>query len=253
MKITRRILQEIVKEEVQNVLLTEGKIDLPGGKFTGLSGYKFHTDPDTWDIDYGARLEDLEDEVRLSYWMPEGNNNKKIKNRSVGTLFDREILAADKRNFLDKMKDNKLARKFTQEERGKDPEDRTNTSMRALYRNYRTSERDIAEHYGKVWAELMMRQAFENTAFFDGALKQVVTFDDVVKYLEDTFRDAQATNTNRYEGISIKIPYVNWGEIAKGLEYDTEVRKIFDKEIAQRKERLEQQEKRQEKDEEEEQ
>ena len=75
--------------------------------------------------------------------------------------------------------------------------------------------------------------------------------DDMVKYLEDTFRDAQATNRNRYVGV--EIPYVNWGEIAKGLEYDTEVRKIFDKEIAQRKERLEQQKKTQEKDEEEEQ
>ena len=257
MKITRRILQEIIKEEVQNVLLTEGKIDLPGGKFTGLSGYKFHTDPDTWDIDYGARLEDLEDEVRLFDWMPAGYNNKKIKNRSRGNLFDREILAADKRNFLDKMKDNKLARKFTQEERGLDPEDVTNTSMRALYRNYRTSERDIAEHYGKVWTELVMRHAFKNTAFFDGALKQVVTFDDVVEYLEDSLRDAQAKNRNRFEDIEnaafLKIPYVNWGEIAKGLKYDTEVRKIFDKEIAQRKERLEQQKKTQEKDEEEEQ
>ena len=253
MKITRRILQEIIKEEVQNVLLTEGKIDLPGGKFTGLSGYKFHTDPDTWDIDYGQRLEDLEQEVRLFDWMPAGYNNKKIKNRSRGNLFDREILAADKRNFLDKMKDNKLARKFTQEEREKDPEDHTNTSMRALYRNFRTSESDIAEHYGKLWTELVMRHAFKNTAFFDGALKQVVTFDEMVEYLEDSLSDAQATNTNRFEGISIKIPYVNWGEIAKGLEYDTEVRKIFDKEIAQRKERLEQQKKTQEKDEEEEQ
>ena len=251
MKITRRILQEIIKEEVQNVLLTEGKIDLPGGKFTGLSGYKFHTDPDTWDIDYGARLEDLEQEVRLFDWMPAGYNNKKIKNRSRGNLFDREILAADKRNFLDKMKDNKLARKFTQEEREKDPEDVTNTSMKALYRNYRTSERDIAEHYGKLWAELVMRHAFKNTPFFDGALKQVVTFDEMVEYLEDRLSDAQATNRNRY--IEIDIPYVDWGVIEKGLKYDAEARKIFDKEIAQRKERLEQQKKTQEKDEEEEQ
>ena len=251
MKITRRILQEIIKEEVQNVLLTEGKIDLPGGKFTGLSGYKFHTDPDTWDIDYGARLEDLEQEVRLFDWMPRGYNNKKIKNRSMGTLFDREILAADKRNFLDKMKDNKIARKFAEEEREKDPEDHTNVVMKALYRNYRTSERDIAEHFGKLWTELVMRHAFKNTPFFDGALKQVVTFDEMVEYLEDSLSDAQAKNRNRVEDIEIKIPYVNWGEIAKGLKYDAEARKIFDKEIAQRKERLEQQKKTQEKDEEE--
>ena len=251
MKITRRILQEIVKEEVQNVLLTEGKIDLPGGKFTGLSGYKFHTDPDTWDIDYGARLEDLEQEVRLFDWMPAGYNYKKIKNRSRGNLFDREILAADKRNFLDKMKDNKSIRKAARADLEKDPEDRGPVTMPALYRNGRTSERDIANHFGKLWAELVMRQAFENTPFFDGALKQVVTFDDMVKYLEDTFRDAQATNRNRYVGI--EIPYVNWGAIAKGLEYDAEVRKIFDEKIAQRKERLEQQKKTQEKDEEEEQ
>lgn len=251
MKVTRRILQEIIKEEVQNVLLTEGKIDLPGGKFTGLSGYKFHTDPDTWDIDYGARLEDLEDEVRLFDWMPMGYNNKKIKNRSMGNLFDREILAADKRNFLDKIKDNRSIRNAIRADREKDPEDRGPVTMPALYRNYRTSERDIAEHYGKLWTELVMRHAFKNTAFFDGALKQVVTFDEVVEYLEDSLSDAQATNRNRYEDISIKIPYVNWGEIAKGLKYDTEVRKIFDKELAQRKERLEQQKKTQEKDEEE--
>ena len=252
MKITRRILQEIIKEEVQNVLLTEGKIDLPGGKFTGLSGYKFHTDPDTWDIDYGVPLEDLEQEVRLFDWMPMGYNNKKIKNRSMGNLFDREILAADKRNFLDKIKDNRSIRNAIRADREKDPEDRGPVSMPALYRNYRTSERDIAEHYGKLWTELVMRHAFKNTAFFDGALKQVVTFDEMVEYLEDSLSDAQAKNRNRFE-VEIKIPYVNWGEIAKGLEYDTEVRKIFDKEIAQRKERLEQQKKTQEKDEEEEQ
>ena len=252
MKITRRILQEIVKEEVQNVLLTEGKIDLPGGKFTGLSGYKFHTDPDSWDIDYGGRLEDLEQEVRLFDWMPMGYNNKKIKNRSMGTLFDREILAADKRNFLDKMKDNKSIRKAAEEERKKDPEDVTNFSMKALYRNYRTSERDIAEHFGKLWAELVMRHAFKNTPFFDGALKQVVTFDEMVEYLEDSLSDAQAKNRLR-TSTEVQIPYVNWGAIEKGLKYDAEARKIFDKEIAQRKERLEQQKKTQEKDEEEEQ
>ena len=251
MKITRRILQEIIKEEVQNVLLTEGKIDLPGGKFTGLSGYKFHTDPDTWDIDYGARLEDLEDEVRLFDWMPMGYNNKKIKNRSMGNLFDREIVAADKRNFLDKMKDNKGIRNAIRADREKDPEDVTNSGLEVLYRNYRTSERDIAEHYGKLWTELVMRHAFKNTPFFDGALKQVVTFDEMVEYLEDRLSDAQATNRNRY--VEIDIPYVDWGAIEKGLKYDAEARKLFDKEIAQRKERLEQQKKTQEKDEEEEQ
>tara|TARA_B100000282_G_scaffold247722_1_gene191430 strand:+ start:282 stop:1043 length:762 start_codon:yes stop_codon:yes gene_type:complete len=253
MKITRRILQEIIKEEVQNVLLTEGKIDLPGGKFTGLSGYKFHTDPDTWDIDYGGRLEDIEQEVRLFDWVPIGRNNEKIKNRSMGNLFDREIVAADKRNFLDKMKDNKGIRNAARADLEKDPEDITKDSgLEVLFRNGRTSQRDIANHYGKLWAELVMRHAFENTAFFDGALKQVVTFDEMVEYLEDSLRGAQAKN-RRVSPDGIEIPYVNWSAIAKGLEYDTEVRKIFDKEIAQRKERLEQQKKTQEKDEEEEQ
>jgi len=170
----------------------------------------------------------------------------------MGNLFDREIVAADKRNFLDKMKDNKSIRKAAEEERKKDPEDVTNFSMKALYRNYRTSERDIAEHYGKLWTELVMRHAFENTPFFDGALKQVVTFDEMVEYLEDRLSDAQAKNRLR-TSTEVQIPYVDWGAIEKSLGIDAEARKIFDKEIAQRKERLEQQKKTQEKDEEEEQ
>ena len=106
MKITRRILQEIVKEEVQNVLLTEGGIRLglyDSGKFTGISGYKFHTNPETWKFDYSGNQDEIqfraEEEARVFEWTPDGKNDKAIKSGAKGNVFDREIDRATELTF----------------------------------------------------------------------------------------------------------------------------------------------------------
>ena len=244
MKITRRILQEIVKEEVQNVLLTEGKIKLglfDSGKFTGISGYKFHTNPDTWKFDYSKNQDEIkfraEEEARVFEWTPDGKNDKAIKSGAKGNVFDREIVAADDRNLFQKIKDGRLYRRMLDPSPSISVEVGYNTNPAAsIIRNERLTKRDIEKHFAKIFVELIMRAAMENTDFFDETGKQDVTYDDMVEYLITNFHDVQpkdggARNRNKY---GIRIPDIYWADVENNLKNNAETRKIFDKKVAEK-------------------
>ena len=186
MKITRRILQEIVKEEVQNVLLTEGGIKLglyDSGKFTGISGYKFHTNPDTWKFNYSGNQDEIqfraEEEARVFEWTPDGKNDKAIKSGAKGNVFDREIVAADDRNLFQKIKDGRLYRRLSDPSSSNKSGYSTNPAT-SIIRNERLTRRDIEKHFAKIFVELIMRAAMENTDFFDETGKQDITYDNAV-------------------------------------------------------------------------
>ena len=247
MKVTRHVLQEIIKEEVQNVLLTEGEIKLglfDSGKFTGISGYKFHTNPDTWKFDYSKNQDEIkfraEEEARVFEWTPDGKNDKAIKSGAKGNVFDREIVAADDRNLFQKAKDGRLYRRMLDpspsNSRGPNAVGYNTNPAASIIRNERLRVKDIEDHFAKIFVELIMRAAMENTDFFDETGKQDVTYDDMVEYLITNFNDVQpedggARTRNKY---GIRIPDILWANVEIGLQNNAETRKIFDKKVAER-------------------
>ena len=217
MKITRRILQEIVKEEVSGVLFEK---KLSDGSFVGLSGYKFHTNPNDWRV--VDSVEEAEERASLMNIPKDGKAHE-------NEVLSQEIVAADDRGFLKKFYDKIFRKPGRSQDKYYFRQDKNYFQLGAD-----VTPNEIGKHATKVFAELILRYILGspdgsegqgylyNTFFYE---KPVMSFEEFQKYVAKSLFGIQSkgSKSQQYyldaDGPITKpfIDIVQWDDVANQM------------------------------------
>ena len=217
MKVTRRILQEIVKEEVSGVLFEK---KLSDGNFVGLSGYKFHTNPNDWRV--ADSVKEAEERASLMNIPRDGKAHE-------NEVLSQEIVAADDRGFLKKFYDKIFRKPGRYEDKYYFRKDKNISRL-----GTDITPKEIGKHATKVFAELILRYILGspdgsegqgylyNTFFYE---KGVASFEEFQKYVAKSLFGIQAKGTLSQKGMmdidaGVTKPFIDtvqWDDVAKQM------------------------------------
>jgi len=217
MKVTRRILQEVIKEEVSGVLFEK---KLSDGNFVGLSGYKFHTNPNDWRV--VNSVEEAEERASL---MNIPRDGKAYENE----VLSQEIVAADDRGFLRKFYDKIFRKPGRYQDKYFGKQDKNISTL-----GTDITPNEIGKHATKVFAELILRYILGspdgsegqgylyNTFFYE---KGVASFEEFQKYVaKDLFGIQAKSNKSMQYFLDTDAPVtrpfidiVQWDDVANQM------------------------------------
>ena len=214
MKVTRHVLQEMVKHEVSGVLFEK---KLSDGSFVGLSGYKFHTNPNDWRVVDSPE----EAEVRASL-MNIPRDGKAYEDE----VLSQELVAADDRGFLKKFYDKIFRKPGRFQDKYYSRQDKNIAGL-----GTDITPKEIGKHASKVFAELILRyvlgspdgsggEGYLFNTFFYG--KSPMSFEEFQKYVARKLFAIQAKNSKSQQGMidigaDVTKPFIDiiqWDEVA---------------------------------------
>ena len=214
MKVTRHVLQEMVKHEVSGVLFEK---KLSDGSFVGLSGYKFHTNPNDWRV-----VDSPEEAEERASLMNIPRDGKAYENE----VLSQEIVAADDRGFLKKFYDKALRKLGGYQDKEYMRRDKNISGL-----GTDITPKEIGKHASKVFAELILRyvlgspdgsggEGYLFNTFFYG--KSPMSFEEFQKYVARKLFKIQAKNSKSQQGMidigaDVTKPFIDiiqWDEVA---------------------------------------